>query len=526
MQPVVRKLIEQFRLNQLKFNRLRPTMADQTESEQQMTSANLDVFHDPDQETLHEMAMLVRVTQLGGKSLPICNFTERQIASKYRQITGIDPVALTLMGPQDVLLEFSSKSDVVGSSLKMHGPQMWDGINVNVNCLVAPKPGLIEMFYERERAHKEKEELLREREVLKREKSEYEQRLGEAVQDMGRKLEQLDRRIESEVPLIPSGIITPNLHETGGPTGETQEVVMSAPNTQLVMTPGLPLFSGAEPTPRDEATYEQWKFQVRGMRSSCPEGTVRTALIASVRGGASEAVSFVGFKASVNDILAGMEKRFGKKATGDKLQSEFYQLQQEKGERIQQFAGRLEKAFKKLRDAFPDRYQEAQLKERLFHGVTQHVRDSMRYLYDKESTTYDVLLAAMKGAELEWVESRSQARLKSVTTSEKTEIEELREKLDELQATVKSATVTKKERDKKKTPKNSPRKEDVRKQSKGPAVTSAGPFKPDQKPMQCHKCQGWGHGWRECATKGNVDWGRVHGEPTPNVQPGPAENQQ
>ena len=153
--------------------------------------------------------------------------------------------------------------------------------------------------------------------------------------------------------MIPSGIITPNVHETGGPTGETQEIVTSAPNTQLVMTLGLLLFSGAEPTPRDEATYEQWKFQVRGMRSSCPKGTVRTALIASVRGSVSEAVSFLGFKASVNDILTGMEKRFGKKATGDKLQSEFYQLQEEKGERIQQFARCLEKAFKKLRDVYP-----------------------------------------------------------------------------------------------------------------------------------------------------------------------------
>ena len=343
---------------------------------------------------------------------------------------------------------------------------------------------------------------------------------------MGRKLEQLDRRIESEVPLIPSRIVTPNVHETGAPTGETQEILTSAPNTQLIMTPGLPLFSGAEPTPRDEATYEQWKFQVKGMRSSCPEGTVRTALIASVRGSASETVSFVGFKASVNDILAGMEKRFGKKSTGDKLQSEFYQLQQEKGERIQQFAGRLEKAFKKLRDVFPDRYQEAQLKERLFHGVFQHMRDSMRYLYDKESTTYDSLLATMKGAELEWLESRNQSRLKSVTITDKTEIEELREKLVELQATVKSAAVQKKEKEKKKTPKNSPRKDDVRKQSKGPGVTAAGPFKPDQKPMQCYKCEGWGHGWRECATKGNVDWGRVHGEPAPTTQQGPEENQQ
>ena len=76
VQQVVRKLIEQFRLNQLKFNRLRPTMADQTESDQQMTNSPVEVFHDPDLEANHEMSMLICVTQLGGKLLPICNFTE------------------------------------------------------------------------------------------------------------------------------------------------------------------------------------------------------------------------------------------------------------------------------------------------------------------------------------------------------------------------------------------------------------------------------------------------------------------
>ena len=256
------------------------------------------------------------------------------------------------------------------------------------------------------------------------------------------------------------------------------------------------------------------------MRSFCAEHSVRSALITSVRGEASELISFVGFSAPVDTILEAMDKRFGKRATSDRLQQEFYQFQQEKGERIQHFTGRLEKSFKKLQEVFPDRYQQNQLKERLFHEVNQQTRDSMRYLYDKESTTYDILLAAIKDAETEWLEVKGQLRMKSAVVTDKTEIDELREKLDKLQATVKSMTA-KKEKEKKKTPKASPRKEDPRKQSKGPSTSAVGPFKPDQKPMQCYKCQGWGHGWRECAMKGNVDWGRVHGEPASAIQEGP-----
>ena len=98
------------------------------------------------------------------------------------------------------------------------------------------------------------------------------------------------------------------------------------------MAPGLPLFSGSEPTPCDEGTYDQWKFQVKGMHSSYSEAAVRSALITSVRGEASELVGFVSFNAPLTVILEVIDKRFGKKLTADRLQQEIFQFQQEKGE--------------------------------------------------------------------------------------------------------------------------------------------------------------------------------------------------
>ena len=207
----------------------------------------------------------------------------------------------------------------------------------------------------------------------------------------------------------------------------------------------------------------------------------------------------------------------------DRLQQEFFQLQQDKGERIQHFASRLERAFKKLQEVFPQRYGQEQLKEWLFHGVNQQTCDSMRFLYTKETTTYDTLLAAIKEAEIEWLESKNQIRMKSATVvNREDEIGELQKKIDRLVATMKSSnfkgTRTKKER--RDSPSgsktNSPRKkEDPRRNLKGPATTLAGPFKPEDSNFQCHKCGGWGHGWKQCATKGNVDWVRINRESEP-----------
>ena len=270
-------------------------------------------------------------------------------------------------------------------------------------------------------------------------------------------------------------------------------------------------------------------------RSSCTEPAVRSALITSLHGEASELIGFVGFGAPLEVILEAMDKRFGKRSTTDRLQQEFFQLRQEKGERIQHFASHLEKSFRKLQEAFPDRYKEEQLKERLFHGVNQQTRDSMRFLYRKATTTYESLLAVIKEAEIEWMESKGQFCMKSaILVDHSEEIEELKQKLEKLTATIKSNTFkgARPKRDKKETPmgssspKNkSPRKEDPRNMSKGLATTSAQPFKPNQKLFQCHKCQGWGHGWRECATKGNMDWVRIYEESDPKEKTIPEKDQ-
>ena len=219
---------------------------------------------------------------------------------------------------------------------------------------------------------------------LREEKHHYQQELGQMVEKIGSQIEQLDRKIDSEAPLLPSGIVTPPM---GIPHQDVQ---------QLVMAPGLPLFSGSEPMTHNEGTYDQWKFQVNEMRSLCTEPAVRSALITSLHWETSKLISFVGFGAPLGAILEAMDKWFGKWLTMDHLQQVFFQLQQEKGERIQHFASCLEKLLRKLQEAFPDRYKEEQLKEWLFHGVNQQTRDSMRFLYTKDTTTYDSLLALIK----------------------------------------------------------------------------------------------------------------------------------
>ena len=35
--------------------------------------------------------------------------------------------------------------------------------------------------------------------------------------------------------------------------------------------------------------------------------------------------------------------------------------------------------------------------------------------------------------------------------------------------------------------------------------------KPGLKPIKCYRCNGWGHGWKECATLENLKWRELVG---------------
>ena len=109
-------------------------------------------------------------------------------------------------------------------------------------------------------------------------------------------------------------------------------------------------------------------------------------------------ISFLGFDAHLDDILKKVEKWFGKQLSGDRSQQEFYQLAQDKTEKVRQFAGRLEQKYKYLKEKFPDKYQTKDLKDRLFHGMHTHICESMRFLYKKAEVTYEELLSKTLGA--------------------------------------------------------------------------------------------------------------------------------
>ena len=110
----------------------------------------------------------------------------------------------------------------------LHALTDWDDLKVQTHFVMARHESLIDMFHEKEESEREKQ-------FLCEQKLKYQSQLGQVVERIGNQIEQLDGKIELEGRIIPQGIVTPHL-------GSSRQEVQ-----QLVMAPGLPLFSSSKP---------------------------------------------------------------------------------------------------------------------------------------------------------------------------------------------------------------------------------------------------------------------------------------
>ena len=132
---------------------------------------------------------------------------------------------------------------------------------------------------------------------------------------------------------------------------------------------------------------------------------------------------------------------YGEVSSVDLLFQNFYQLSQEKGEKVQTFAVRLEGCLNQLCLCFPHMIAELdvnrQLKEWLFYEMVKPLGDSVRYLYDNPSMSYMQLMISTHKADSKVVAHKCTvqdwAKLAIVdSTNSSTEVDNLQKQIANL----------------------------------------------------------------------------------------------
>ena len=272
-------------------------------------------------------------------------------------------------------------------------------------------------------------------------------------------------------------------------------------------------FSGMEPVPSNELTFDQWRVDVQSYQTNVPDHILLPAIRKSITGKAQSVIRTLGPNYTMEDVIKCLSGEYEPVASSNIAFKEFYQLKQERGEKVQVFSIRLRDALANLSSRFPERVlgkdHEQMLRDRFFYGIKAEMRNGIWHLYDDEKVTFGELLLKARRNEDEEVLARVTSKATSVEPETKGGLEE---KYDKLLAVAKSGKIgkDKAKRDRSRTPKstpansrqNTPTKRDGEQDAKtnlqGPGVNASGPFTNDQKPIQCFKCKGWGHPRQLC----------------------------
>ena len=107
-------------------------------------------------------------------------------------------------------------------------------------------------------------------------------------------------------------------------------------------------FSGTKPNPTDELSFDQWCIDVRSYQVSYPDNILLPAIWKSIVGRAKSVIRHLGPSYTMADIITVLTQEYEGVASSDVIFKDFYQLRQERNEKVQIFSIQLRDMLTKL----------------------------------------------------------------------------------------------------------------------------------------------------------------------------------
>ncbi|XP_052782920.1 uncharacterized protein MCAP_0864-like [Mya arenaria] len=266
---------------------------------------------------------------------------------------------------------------------------------------------MMRSFKERENQLMEQEKLaVQERIVQKREIEELEMKI--LRQELALREDRTYERpsIESEYD-VGRGELKENRFDRQNELGRSEINGGAALNTvdhmNLNVKLNLASFSGKEPVPKNESSFEEFKLEFESVRQIYSEQVLKQTLRKTLKEQARKTMLHLGTKATVNDIMKSLEENFGNVASEDSILSRFLLAEQKQDESIVEWGLRLEDILLQVchKSKMDETEKRLKLKNRFWRGLrSDELRQSTRAHFDS-SMSYEELKNKVRSEEYE-----------------------------------------------------------------------------------------------------------------------------
>ena len=162
-------------------------------------------------------------------------------------------------------------------------------------------------------------------------------------------------------------------------------------------------FSGIDPVPKSESSFEEWKIEIECMMSSkmYPDHVINQALRNSLTGQARTVAVTLGPKVTCQEIIDKLESVFGNVATGASVMQEFYTASQKVDESVTLWGIRIEQIVQRAVEKgyiSPDQ-KNIMLKDRFWWYLYDDDLRNTTKIYYVQTDSFDLLRRKVKAEE-------------------------------------------------------------------------------------------------------------------------------
>ena len=297
------------------------------------------------------------------------------------------PYVAEILSPHEICLTYKQGVNLGHVAGELMAIESWMDFPILIMVVIITRSKVDEIVEARQKHRKlQRDRGQKEVDKLKQGQYDKEEEISEVTTQKKKLAQQLTENAEKQTNLLKvveqltekvTKLEMQPLHTQGFMTSSSQNVSNPFGNLstsfQVKADIDIGKFSGTEPTPSDELNFDQWCIHVKSYQSNYSNNILLPTIWKSIVGKAKSVIRHLGPSYTVEEVIAVLTQEYEGVASSNIIFKDFYQLKQERNEKVQVFSIQLRDMLTRLSIRFPDRVPKKDhnkiLKDRFFYEI-------------------------------------------------------------------------------------------------------------------------------------------------------------